>query len=151
MEPVELVKRYLSQTNVMQLATSDNGQPWACTVHYYSDDDFNFYWISLLSRKHSLDIKQNNKVAAAVLFHENTSAEPYVIGISLEGTAELIGDQIDEKTSVAYIKKLAKDPSLLTNIATGKNQHKFYRLKPSKIILFDSKNFPDDPRQEVVL
>jgi uncharacterized protein YhbP (UPF0306 family) len=135
----------------MQLATSFNDQPWACTLHYYSDEDLNLYWVSTLARKHSKDIEQNPKVAATIMVHENTSAEPYVIGISIQGTAELIGEQVDPTIGEAYVSKLGRKPNFLSEIASGQNPHKFYRLKPSAIILFDNKNFPEDPRQELKL
>ena len=151
MQVEELVKKYLEQINVMQLATCSDDQPRACTVHYYSDENLNFYWISTLARKHSQDIKQNGKVAAAVLVHENTPSENYVIGISVEGVAELIGEHLDKKIGNGYVAKLGKDSNFLPDIASGKNPHKFYRLTPSKIVLFDNKNFPDSPRQELKL
>ncbi len=135
----------------MQLATSANDQPWACTVHYYSDAAFNLYWISTLERNHSQQIAENPKVAAAVLVHLNTPEEPYVIGISLQGTAELIGEQPPTHVGQAYIQKLGRPPTLLSDIASGKDPHKFYRLTPSKIVLFDSKNFQGDPRRELQL
>jgi uncharacterized protein YhbP (UPF0306 family) len=147
MQAEELIKQYLEQVKIMQLATSTDGQPWACTVHYYTDKDFNFYWISTLEREHSKAIAQNPKVAAAILVHENTPKERYVIGISVEGEAELIGEQIAVDIGNSYVEKIGREPSLLSDIALGKNPHKFYRLKPSKIVLFDTKNFPDNPRQ----
>jgi uncharacterized protein YhbP (UPF0306 family) len=151
MKPEELIRQYLAQVKIMQLATSADGQPWVITLHYYSDKDFNFYWISTLERRHSRDIKQNPKVATTILMHENTLAEPYVIGISVEGMAELIGEQPDPEVGSGYVAKLSKDSDFLPDIASGKNPHKFYRLKPSRIVLFDSKNFSENPRQEVVL
>jgi uncharacterized protein YhbP (UPF0306 family) len=143
-----LIREYLSTVKVMQLATSTDDQPWACTVHYYSDESLNFYWISTLEREHSRHIAQNPKVAATILVHENTPSENYVIGISVGGTAELIGEYIDEKVGQAYVQKHAKDPNLLADIASGKNPHKFYCLRPSRFVLFDSKSFPGQPRQE---
>jgi uncharacterized protein YhbP (UPF0306 family) len=151
MQPEELTKQYLEQAKVMQLATSLNDQPWACTVHFYSEQNLNLYWISTLERNHSQHIAKNPKVAAAILVHLNTPEEPYVIGISLEGKAELIGQHIDEQIGQGYIQKLGRDPALLSDIASGKNPHKFYSLKPTKIVLFDSKNFPDNLRQELVI
>jgi uncharacterized protein YhbP (UPF0306 family) len=148
MKPEDLTKQYLAQVNIMQLATAADGQPWACTVHYYSDDDFNLYWISTLERKHSQDIAQNPKVAAAVLVHENTAEEPYVIGISITGTAELLETGVPPEAVSGYATKHGKD-SDLADIASGQNAHKFYRLKPSQIVLFDNKNFAADPRQQL--
>lgn len=148
MTPEEVVKQQLPQANIMQLATASNDKPWVCNIHYYSDDALNFYWISTVERRHSQDITHNPQVAATILVHENTPEKNYVIGISLEGTAELIGGQVDKQIGQGYIRKLGKDPSLLPDIASGKNPHKFYRLKPTRIVLFDTKNFPDNPRQE---
>lgn len=56
----------------MQLATAVNDQPYLCTVHYYSDDNLNFYWSSKPFRRHSGEIEQNPKVSTYVLIHENT-------------------------------------------------------------------------------
>ena len=150
MQVKELVKQYLDQIKIMQLATSVNNQPWVITVHYYSDEDSNLYWISTLARKHSQDIEQNPKVAATILVHENTPDENYVIGVSAEGTAELIREKVVEGVVQGYARKHGKD-SDMSDIASGKNPHKFYRLKPSRIVLFDNKNFPNDPRQELIL
>lgn len=151
MNAKELLKKYLSETNVIQLATSQNDQPWVCTLHFYSDDEFNFYWISTETRKHSQQIKNNHNVAVAILVHENKPDEDYVIGITVSGQAEYVGEQIDDAIGQAFLKKHGKDPALLTDIESGKNPHKFYRLIPDKIILFDSQNFPDKPRQEIAL
>jgi len=147
MQPEELIKQYLGQVNIMQLATAVNDQPWACTVHYYADEDFNLYWVSKLEREHSQDIRENPKVAAAIVVHENTPEEPYVIGISVEGTAEMLDDKVGREVVEGYVDKHGKDSSM-SDIASGNNPHKFYRLKPSRIVLFDSKNLPDSPRQE---
>jgi uncharacterized protein YhbP (UPF0306 family) len=151
MEPEALIKQYVKEARVMQLATSANDKPWACTVHYYSDEDLNFYWISTLEREHSKNIAQNPNVSAAILIHEDKPDEQYVIGISLEGTVELIGDHVDEQLGQSYIQKLGRPPTLLEDIATGKNPHKFYRLKPSRFVLFDSKNITGNPRREWVI
>ncbi|MES2971687.1 MAG: pyridoxamine 5'-phosphate oxidase family protein [Patescibacteria group bacterium] len=57
----QLLKKYLASTNVMQLATSVDGRPWACTVHFYADDNFNLYWISTEARRHSQEIHLNSR------------------------------------------------------------------------------------------
>jgi hypothetical protein len=79
--------------------------------------------------------------------HVNTPAEPYVVGITVEGIAELLGGKIDEQASAGYVAKHGKDSNFLPDIASGKNPHQFYRLKPSQIVLFDNQHFPDSPRQ----
>lgn len=151
MDARKLVEEYLPSVNIMQLATSLNNQPWVCTVHFITDNDLNFYWASTLDRRHSKEIKDNSKAALTVMVHENTPEENYVIGISVEGEVELLGGDIDDVIGQKYVDHHDKGSNLVSEIREGKNPHKFYRLKPSKIVLFDNKNFPESPRQEIVL
>ena len=142
------IQNYLRTALVMQLATSLNDKPWVCNVHFYADDNFNFYWISTQERRHSQDIKENPYVAATIKVHEDTSEEPYIIGLSVEGKAELIKENEAKKIADKYKNKLGKPQSLIDDIFAGRNPHKFYRLKTEKFVLFDTKNFSDNPRQE---
>lgn len=150
MSPKELVNQFLPAAKIMQLATSANDEPWVCTVHFYSDDALNLYWISKPDRWHSWQISQNPQVAATILVHENTPDENYVVAVTVAGQAELV-EPIDENVGQAFIKKLNREATLLEDIASGRNPHKFYRLKPERLVLFDTKNFPADPRQEFKL
>ena len=65
-----------------------------------------------------------------------------------EGKAELLTEKDAKKIAAFYKNKLGKAQSLLDDIFAGRNPHKFYRLKPEKFVLFDTKNFHDNPRQE---
>lgn len=146
-----LIKQYLPTKKVMQLATVADDQPYAVNVHYYSDENFNFYWRSTLARQHSQEIERNPKVSTTILIHENTPAENHVVGITIVGTVELLGQKIDSAIGDAYISKLNLKPEILTDIATGKDSHRFYKLEPAKIVLFDNKHYPENPRQELNL
>jgi nitroimidazol reductase NimA-like FMN-containing flavoprotein (pyridoxamine 5'-phosphate oxidase superfamily) len=148
MQAEQLIRKYINQPNIMQLATIASDQPYLCTVHYYADDDFNLYWCSTLERRHSQEIKHNPQTAAYILVHENTAEEDYVIGITILGKAELIGAAIDQQVCSAYGQKISKDPNFVSDTISDTGPHKFYRLQPTKIVLFDNKHFPDDPRQE---
>ena len=147
MDLEELIREFLPSKNVLQLATSVNNQPWVCNVHYYSDDDLNMYWISTPQRRHSEEIKQNPRVAVVIKVHENTPNENYIIGLSAEGTAELAGRDLGQ-INEAYMKKLDKPAQLMADIKDGSNPHEFYKFSPTKFVLFDTKNFPKEPRQE---
>src|SRR4051812_34899784 len=83
-----LLKSYLQQQHMMQLATASGEQPWICTVYYVVDDDFNLYWASWPTRRHSLEIAQNARVAAAIpLAFENGRS---VAGVQLQGVAKIV-------------------------------------------------------------
>jgi len=148
MTPQDVVKQYLPQVNIMQLATVIDERPYLCTVHYYADNDLNLYWTSMLARRHSKEIAQNPKVAAYVLVHENTPEEDYVIGITFIGKAELVGAKIDSAIAEGYTKKLKDNPDFVRKVVEDTTPFKFYKFTTEKVILFDNKDFPEDPRQE---
>lgn len=143
----KLINDHLRTARVMQLATCANNQPWVCTIHFYNDEEINFYWASSPTRRHSLEIEQNPKVAIAVKIHEDTASENYVIGISAEGVSELVSDNELENIGNQYLTKFGEKQENIKDILGGNNPHKFYRFKSSNIVLFDSLNFPDNPRQ----
>jgi uncharacterized protein YhbP (UPF0306 family) len=150
MDPKQLAKEYVKQFNVMQLATAEDNDPWICTVHFYADDELNFYWVSSTDRHHSRHIAKNPLASATFVVHENTPEEGYVISVTASGKAEVVTDVADEIRK-AYIAKLHKPANLLPDSDDSANLQKFYRLKPDSIIVFDTKNFPKNPRQEFSL
>jgi uncharacterized protein YhbP (UPF0306 family) len=151
MHPKDLIKQYLRTKYVMQLATVRNAQPWICNVHYWADDDANLYWISTEARRHSQEIKDHNKVAAAIAVQtDEYKAGTPVIGIQVEGEAEIVSDPADMKH---FLRKYFdyhkhKPEKLYQDIISGKEALKLYRLKPRLYVLFDVQNFPHDPRQQ---
>lgn len=150
MDARELIRQYLAQCRIMQLATTDGNTPWVCNVHYYADGDLNIYWISTETREHSKHIAHNPNVAAVLMVHADTAEEPFVIGLSVAGQAELAPD-VMSTIGAAYVEHTAKPQALFDKLTSGDNPHQFYRLKPTKFVLFDTKNFPQEPRQEVSL
>jgi hypothetical protein len=105
----------------------------------------------MTDRRHSLEIEQNPKAAITVKVHEDTPEEKYVIGISAEGTTTLMEENEVGKIGRQYIAKLDKDPKLLDDILADRGPFKFYKFVPTKLVLFDVKNFHDNPRQEIDL
>ena len=130
----------------MQLATSANNHPWICNVHFYADDALHIYWASTPERRHSKYIAQNPHIAIAIKIHEDTPDERYVIGLCAEGDAQMLSAEETETIMQAYVNKIGTPPALLNDIKQGKIR--FYRLKPANFVLFDTKNFSENPRQK---
>lgn len=142
------VKEALKNSRIMQLATAVNDQPWICTVHFFADDTLNMYWCSEATRRHSKELTANNKASVYLLVHENTPEEDYVIGISLEGTAERIDGSQHQTACEGYVNKLGRDETVLKQLLS--DEKAFYRFTPSSIVMFNNRDFPDNPRQEWV-
>ena len=91
MDLKKLIEDYLKEAKLMQLATSANNQPWACSVWFGSDEDLNIYWFSSTTRRHSKEVMENPKVGAAVVLPHTPEDAPR--GLQLEGTARLLTEK----------------------------------------------------------
>ncbi len=91
---------------------------------------------------------KNPKVACVIAYDQQPSSGKPVQGLSLEGKAQVLTGKEEEDACKFYSKQLNREKTLLHDIRSGKNPHKLYRFKPSKIVLFDRINFPDNERQE---
>ncbi|HSW80061.1 MAG TPA: pyridoxamine 5'-phosphate oxidase family protein [Candidatus Saccharimonadales bacterium] len=149
MEPKESILKHLKVKKVMQLATVRDGQPWVCNLHFWADDDGNLYWISTEARRHSQEIKDDPRVAAAIAVQtdEEVPGTP-PIGIQVEGDAEIVTGSDMQTKLRSYFDYQNKPEKLYEDILSGENPHKLYRLKPRLYVIFDVQNSPKDPRQE---
>ncbi|HZE87329.1 MAG TPA: pyridoxamine 5'-phosphate oxidase family protein [Methylomirabilota bacterium] len=146
----QLIKDYLNEAKMMQLATSMNAQPWVCNVWFASDKKLNIYWLSSVTRRHSHEVIKNKKVAAAIVLALTPQDPPR--GLQLQGTAEVLTEQKDiEKAISVYAGRIFSRKKVAEFMAHKDRPHKFYRIKPSQFILFDVINFPDNSRQEYTL
>lgn len=146
----QLTTEYLTggKTRMMQLATAVNGQPWCCTVYYAVDSDLNLIWISTPDRCHSQAITENSNIAGAIAYDQQPGSQPFVQGLQFEGVATMLTGDEEAAAAQTYAEQLHRKDDLLADIRSGKNPHKVYKVHVSKYVLFDSKNFPEQPRQE---
>ena len=146
----DLIKRYLKEARMMQIATSKNDQPWACTVYYAFDDTLSIYWISKPSTRHSIEINNNEKVAGVIVLPHKPNDK--IRGIHFQGVArELVSKKEIAAALIHYVKRYGLKPARVKEIIAKKEGHLCYKIKPSLFVLFDQQNFPDNPRQEYKL
>ena len=94
-EPDErpLLRNYVSDGKLMQLATiSASGAPWLTHCWYAADSELNLIFMSKADRRHSTDIRGNERVAGGIIAITLDGLGQKVRGVSFEGTAE----QVDE-------------------------------------------------------
>ncbi len=143
----KLIEEYLKEAKLMQLATSVNNQPWICNVWFAADKDLNIYWFSSTTRRHSKEVIKNKKVAAAMALPHTPKDSPR--GLQLQGTAKMLTAQkeIDKAISV-YAGRIFSRETIKDLMQNPQKPHKFYMIKPTQFVLFDSLNFGDEWRQE---
>ena len=147
MKEVEsLVRKYVKNAEMMQLATVSGDQPWCCTLHFVCDENLNFYWISKPEARHSKEILDNKKIAVAITVRLD---DLNIVGIQVEGDAELVENEDEIKAAIQlYTDKFNRGEEWYGDFIAGNNEHKLYCIKPRMFVLFDSVNFPDDERRE---
>ncbi|HSH18493.1 MAG TPA: pyridoxamine 5'-phosphate oxidase family protein [Candidatus Saccharimonadales bacterium] len=148
MDPSGLIHEYLDQARLMQIATAKNGRPWICTVYFVADKALNLYWLSLPTRRHSMEIMQDRHVAIAVA----VKLDQPVIGVQAEGTVEVVQHvKTVQGIMEKYIAKYNAGHSFYDNFVQGKNDHRMYRFTAERFSLFDEAHFPDASPVEVRL
>lgn len=150
MELRQLIRDCLSEAKLMQLATSTGDQPWVCNVWFAADDDMNIYWFSSTTRRHSDEVLKNEKVAGAMALP--VSPQDKGRGLQFEGIAEILTEEKDIAAARAvYTDRIFSKEQIDTFMALPDRPHRFYRIRPTRFVLFDTVNFPDNSRQEYSL
>lgn len=146
----KIIKDYLKEAKLMQVATSVDNQPWVCSVWFAADDDLNIYFISSTTRRHSDEVLKNNKVAGAIVVPHIPTDPPR--GLQFQGIAELVEDQGEvDKTMSLYAGRIFPKEQVEEFMNDPETPHKFYKIKPTHFVLFDAVNLPEDSRQELFL
>lgn len=147
MDKTKLVGKHLKNARLMQLATVSSGKPWVCTLYFICDDQLNFYWLSLPTRRHSKEIEKDPNCAIAVAVNDR---QP-VIGVQAQGKGEQIADMSTiTKILPKYVAKYGNGKDFVKAVRAGTSQHRFYRFVPDELVLFDEVNFPSNPKQNVL-
>ncbi len=143
----KLIEDYLKEAKMMQVATAHDNQPWVCTVYFAFDDSLNLYWISKPSSRHSEEIRNNEKVAGAIVLPHVPGDK--VRGIQFQGIAKELTKKVDAALGMKYYAdRYGMKPERAKAILDGSDGHVCYKITPSLYVLFDEVNFPDNPRRE---
>jgi nitroimidazol reductase NimA-like FMN-containing flavoprotein (pyridoxamine 5'-phosphate oxidase superfamily) len=125
----------LNRVKTMQLATSREGQPWACTV-YFVVRGGNFYWLSFPERRHSRELAEDARAAVAIAVHQDVP----VVGVQAEGAVDIVSDIAEAEAVLGlYVAKYGQGSEFIERLKQGRNRHQLYRLVPSGIMLFDER------------
>ena len=146
----QLIHEYFDKQRLMQLVSISVAGPWACSVWQVIDDDFNIYFFSSESRRHSKEIAIDDRVAGVLALPQTPEDNPR--GIQFEGVAQKLVDVGEVgKVRKLYQGSIFDSKSIDDFMSHPERPHVFYKIKPSKIVLFDTVNFPDEPLQEMIV
>jgi uncharacterized protein YhbP (UPF0306 family) len=145
-----LIEEYLQNAKLMQVATSKDGQPWACSVYFAFDPSLHLYWISKSTRRHSQEIKNNEKVAGTIVLPHTPGDK--VRGIQFEGIAKELTTKNEIQNGMKYYAaRFGMKPERVQTIVDNTDGHVCYTIIPTSYVLFDEVNFPEDSRKVYTL
>ncbi|MCA9325202.1 pyridoxamine 5'-phosphate oxidase family protein [Candidatus Saccharibacteria bacterium] len=126
MDVEKVIREYIDRTVHMSLATSRDGQPWVCEVHFTYDEGLNLYFRSLASRRHSQEIAENPRVAGDII--DKYDLGETVVGVYFEGRASMVTDRKEiEKITPHFIDRLNQNDSIIEEALT-EDGHKMYKI-----------------------
>jgi len=137
----ELVRAILEESGTMVLSTCHNNTPWASTLFFVSDNNFNIYFISRTTRRHSYEIEHNPNVAVAIAPpHKDFGSAR---GLQIEGRAKIL--ELSQ-TDISYRLLQKKFPNLVANLKMeqlkdSKSSHKIYKITPKRFQLIHEERF----------
>lgn len=130
----EVIVDTLRDGDVVNIATANNAQPWVAAMLYVYDQEFNLYWLTKETTRHSQEIAVNPKVAANItVVAENGTARQ----LQIEGEAHLHNDeQIACQVEDKYHKRHKNFPSKsISELAEEVKHYVLYKLAPVKIFV----------------
>lgn len=144
-----IIQDYLTQAQMVNLATVHWNKPWVTPLYYASDTDMNLYWMSRKSRRHSEELRKNSHVAGSIVLPVVYGQK--VRGLQFEGEARELSKDEEVAGRSIYTGKfwIVEDRATSTNEA--QDDHACYQVRPSRFLLFDEINFPDNPTQVLEL
>lgn len=145
MNPKDIVKEFLKENKVMQLATVGKDGPWICNLYFVADEQNNIYWTSARRRQHSKEILDNPKVAVTVLHDAEHKRS-----VQVTGEAFVVALDDAERVNKLYANKFGDKTSRLQEVlANDPEGRAYWVLKPQAIYLWDEVTFPDNPKQQI--
>lgn len=129
---------YLSDRNVMTLATTGPQGLWAAAV-FYVNDGFTLYFLSAPTSRHSLNIEAQPTVSAAI--QEDYKDWREIKGIQLEGEAR----RIEGAEQAAAIARYGLKFPIVGNLATAPaeivkamSRIAWYKVVPTRLYFIDN-------------
>ncbi len=128
----EIAREIIRENIYLTLATSDGGRPWASPLFYCTDDDYNFYFISLPDSFHSRHIGENPSVAFAIF--DSRQAEGTGNGVQGSGSVERVPDgELEEALQWYKTDYIELTPQNLTAPAP----YRMYKLMSERFYVLD--------------
>ncbi len=106
----DAIRRQIEAHNTLTLATCRDGEPWAATVFYASDEALRLYFVSDRRTRHAQHMLADPRVALTI--DADVDAWSAVRGLQVAGTAAPVDDAGRARALGYYLAKFASVKAL---------------------------------------
>ena len=148
----KLAREIVTKNQYMVLGTAEKEGSWVSPVAYAFDKHFNFYFVSIPTSRHSINITKNKNVSVSI--YDSRQKWGYGVGLQAEGTVSKCKLTEIPKVATLYFDRKYPYGSVTGAFVTAfKNLLKnktyfFYKFVPTKTWI-NNPNEPTDVRAEV--
>lgn len=151
----KLARQIIKSNEYLALATVDDEKGvWICILCYAYDQNFNFYFASIDSSRHSRNISKNKAISFAI--YDSRQDWGAGVGLQIEGMVEKVSESSLREVKETYFSRsypygqISRDFEKEFRKLLNNKTYQFYKIKPTKVWI----NNPDakaDERVEVNL
>lgn len=120
----------------MVIATADaSGKPWISPVFYMYDDEFNLYWVSNKSALHSINIRNNPRVAISIFGPIPNEEEHRIFSAYIDAEAVELTDESKISNAAKIMQRRTQpDKFMIKSLAdvTGIAAWRIYKATPKE-------------------
>ena len=129
---------FLENTRVLTLATSANAIPWAATLAFAYEQNFNLYCITNGQSRHVQEIRQNSSVSVAMYETQMPAYNPLTVkGLQLEGRAEVLAGSDVLYALKVFVGRFPKAEAMSVERLFQLKTARIIRIKPTKLYYLD--------------
>jgi hypothetical protein len=149
----EILEAGVMDAALMQVATlAESGFPAVCNVWFrviFRPD--RLYFISRTDRNHSVNIRNDSRVAAGITLEVPGGLGGRVRGVTLTGNARQVPRDVFPEIAEDFIARWPRAVEALTPVTADPEStpSRLYEIAVVDWVLFDEVNFPEQPRISV--
>jgi uncharacterized protein YhbP (UPF0306 family) len=137
--------KLLNEHKTLTLATCIDGQPWAASLYYVSDDNLSLYFVSDPDTRHARELQANPDVAVTI--NADRHLWPRLRGLQIQGQAKTVSPEKRDTVQAFYLERFEEIAALFASPA-GSQERKiaerlssgtFFEIIPSRIRLIDNR------------
>ena len=143
-DDIATVGSFLDSISALTLATNGPAGPWAASLFFAHDEEFNLYFISSQDSRHVQDLITEPTVAVTVNGDPDNWID--IRGLQIAGAAEVVTESGKADATKLYLQKFSDVSRILSAPSTDEERKiagsftasEFFRIRPRTIRMIDN-------------